>query len=550
MTLRHASSAVGASGVGDPAPGAFHNEPPLDFSLDENRQAFGRALNDARASFPIEAPLIIGGREAATGERIAVPSPSDTSLHVGASASAGAEDARRAIDAAAGAFPAWAATPAGRRASILIETARLIRRRRVELAALEVFEAGKPWREADADVCEAIDFLEYYARQILRLDRPQALQPEILGERNELRHIPLGVVGVIGPWNFPMAIPVGMMSAAVAAGNTVVWKPAEQTPLVVFRVMQLLGEAGLPAGVVNFLPGRGETAGKALVDSPEVRMIAFTGSKAVGLAIIAAAGRVAPGQCFVKRVVAEMGGKNAIVVDATADLDAATPDILYSAFGYSGQKCSACSRLIVHERVADALIARLRDAVESLSVAPAWDPGCQLGPLIDAEARDRVQAYRELGRSEGRVLVETDPGPLAGQGHFVGAGVYEVDDPSARLAREEIFGPVLTVIRAADFPRALEIANSSDYALTGGVFSRTPAHLEMAKSGMACGNLYLNRSITGSIVGRQPFGGYRLSGVGRKAGGPDYLTQFLQARTLTENLMRQGFAPLDGASAD
>lgn len=522
----------------------FANEPPLDFSVRENRERFSASLDRVRSAFPLQAPLVLNGRKVETESWETIRSPSELSIEVGRSASAGEEEARRAVEAARDAFPAWSQTPVGERTAIMRRAAALCREERFSLAALEVFEAGKPWREADADVCEAIDFLEYYSLQMEHLAAGGLLQPGIPGERNELVYRPLGVVGVIGPWNFPMAIPVGMMSAAVIAGNTVVWKPAEQSPLIVSRVMELLAASGLPPGVVNYLPGRGETAGRALAESPGVNMIAFTGSKEVGLELIRRAGNVPSGQAFVKRVVAEMGGKNALIVDSTADLDAAVPDILYSAFGYSGQKCSACSRLIVLDAVADALMKRIRNGVQSLTIAPAWEPGCQLGPVIDRDARDRVERYRGVGRAEGEVIVETSPGELASNGHYVGAGVFVLDDPGARLAQEEVFGPVLAVLRAANFERALDLANSTAYALTGGVFSRTPQHLDLARRQFECGNLYLNRSITGSLVGRQPFGGYRLSGVGLKAGGPHYLMQFLQTRAITENLLRQGSAPL------
>lgn len=528
----------------------FRNEAPLDFSSRSNREAFESALGAVRRRFPIHAPLVIDGRFVETASRETIRSPNDTSLTVGTCASAGAEEVAWAVESAESAFAGWSATPAKERANVLREAARHCRKHRLELAAIEVFESAKPWREADADVCEAIDFLEYYSRRMEELAAGRRLQPEIPGERNELLYFPRGVVAVIGPWNFPLAIPVGMTSAALVAGNTVVWKPAEQSPLIIHRMMELFMESGLPPGVVNYLPGRGETAGRMLAESPGVNMIAFTGSRAVGLGLIKTAARVPQGQGFVKRVSAEMGGKNAIVVDATADLDAAVPDIVDSAFGFSGQKCSACSRLILVDPVGDEILKRLRDAVGSLTIAPAWDPGCQLGPVIDEEAVERVESYRRIGRTEGRVLIETDPGSLAERGRFVGAGVYEVDSPHCRLAQEEIFGPVLAVLRVADFETALDFANSTDYALTGGVFSRTPRHLELARKRFECGNLYLNRSITGAIVGRQPFGGFRLSGVGLKAGGPDYLLQFLEARAISENLTRQGSAPLESPTWD
>ncbi len=526
-----------------PDEAAFRNEPRLDFSLDADRRAFAEALGEVRQSLPLEAPLLIDDHEVRPGDRLEILSPNDLGLRVGWSALAGPEEAERAIASARRAAEPWGRTSAAERAGLLRRTAAACRRRRLALAALEVYEAGKPWREADADVCEAIDFLNYYAAEAERLEPPAPLQPWLPGERNELRYLPLGVVGVVGPWNFPMAIPVGMMAAAVAAGNAVILKPAEQTPLIAWQLMELLRRSGLPAGVVNFLPGRGEIAGRALVQSPEVNMIAFTGSKSVGLEIIAECARVGPGQRFLKRVVAEMGGKNAIIVDASADLDAALPEILSSAYGFSGQKCSACSRLIVVADVYADLARRLAEGVASLRVAPAWEPGCQVGPLIDAEARQRVEGYLTRAEAEGRRIARVEPGELARQGHFAPAAAYAIENPGHPLAQEEIFGPLLTVLAARDFDEALRIANGTDYALTGGVFSRTPSHLALARQRFVCGNLYLNRGITGAIVGRQPFGGWRLSGVGSKAGGPDYLKQFLIARTETENLTRQGFAP-------
>lgn len=533
----------GAEGLLPP----FRNEPPMDFARRECRERFERALEQIRARFPIEAPLVIGGARRETAETLEIYSPNDTALLVGRSASATAADADEAIAAAERAFRDWTATTLGERVGFLVNLAARLREERALLAALEVFEAGKPWREADADICEAIDFLEYYAREILRLGAPIALQPHIPGERNELLHEPLGVVGVIGPWNFPLAIPLGMLSAALAAGNTAVWKPAEQTPLVTWMAMQAMERCGLPAGVVNFLPGRGEIAGQRLLESPHVHMIAFTGSREVGLHILRECQVVRPGQRHVKRVVAEMGGKNAIIVDASADIDAAVPDVLYSAFGYSGQKCSACSRLIVVEDVYAELLPRLRAGIASLKVAPAWDPGCQVGPLIDGDARRKVEEYLALGEKEGRTLFRGEAGDLAQQGHFVAPAAFEGIEPQHRLAQEEVFGPVLAVMRARDFDHALDIANGTEYALTGGVHSRTPSHLELARRRFRVGNLYFNRTITGAIVGRQPFGGFGMSGIGSKAGGPDYLMQFLLARTVTENLMRHGFAPLTGS---
>ncbi|MEQ8822268.1 MAG: L-glutamate gamma-semialdehyde dehydrogenase [Sumerlaeia bacterium] len=523
----------------------FRNEPVRDFSRAAVREDFRNAIAKLRERFPLDAPLVIDGKPVRTKEVIAVRSPNDTSLVVGESGSAGIEDTDRTIAAAKNAFASWSQTDAGDRAAFLLKAAEVCRQRRDELSALMVHEAAKPWREADADTCEAIDFLEYYAREALRLGERRPLQRHVLGERNELYYQALGVVGVIGPWNFPMAIPVGMMAAAVAAGNTVVWKPAEQTPLIAHLVMKIMEDCGLPRGVVNYLPGRGEVCGQRLLESTDVQMIAFTGSREVGLHILKECNTVRPGQRFVKRVVAEMGGKNALIVDSSADLDSVIPDVLYSAYGFSGQKCSACSRLIVVEDVYDELLPRLREGVASLKIAPSTDPGCQVNAVIDEDAKAKVLEYIAIGREEGTELYVAEVGELAEKGHFVPPAVFTDVAPDARLAQEEVFGPVLAVIKARDFDHALEIANGTDYALTGGVHSRTLEHLEAAKTRLQCGNLYLNRTITGAIVGRQPFGGFRMSGIGSKAGGPDYLKQFLVARSATENLMRHGFAPLD-----
>lgn len=522
----------------------FENEPHTDFSRAESREAFAEALAKLRARLPFYEPLVIDGRRVETADRIQIQSPSDLSLIVGESAAAGEDEMNRAIDAAEKAFADWSATTPPERASLLLKAAAIARRRRFDLAAIEVFECAKPWREADADVCEAIDFMEYYARRMLELGEPLRLQPNVLGEKNELIRLPLGVAAVIGPWNFPLAIPVGMMSAALVTGNTVLWKPAEQSPLIIGEMMRILEEAGLPPGAVNFLPGRGELVGRGLVESPRVQMVAFTGSREVGLSILSAASRVAAGQRFVKRMVIEMGGKNAMIVDASADIDAALGDIALSAFGYSGQKCSALSRLIVLDPVADELLGRLREAVASLKIAPAWEPGCQINALIDRDARARVEHAIELGKADGKTVFVGDPGELASRGHYVAPAVFEGLPRDHELVQQEIFGPVLVVLRASSFDEALDIANDSDFGLTGGVYSRTPSNLELARQKMQCGNLYLNRAITGAIVGRQPFGGIKLSGIGDKAGGPGYLEQFMTSRAVSENLMRHGYAPV------
>jgi RHH-type proline utilization regulon transcriptional repressor/proline dehydrogenase/delta 1-pyrroline-5-carboxylate dehydrogenase len=417
-----------------------------------------------------------------------------------------------------------------------------MRDRLFELAAWEVFECGKPWREATADVDEAIDFCEFYADEAIRLQSEHGI--DVPGEENRFEYLPRGVVGVIAPWNFPLAILTGMSAAALATGNTVVMKPAEQSAVVAALLMDIFQEIDLPAGVLNYLPGRGEVAGAALVEHPDVSLIAFTGSRAVGLAINAtAAEKSKQGAAQVKRVIAEMGGKNAIIVDADADLDEAVVGVMKSAFGYQGQKCSACSRAIVLAEVYDAFLKRLIDATRSLKIGPAEEPATSVGPVIDEESFRRIKSYIGIGKSEGRLVLGVDPGPLVEQGWYIGPHIFADVPPSARIAQEEIFGPVLAVIRAADLTEALRIANGTDYALTGGIFSRSPASLDRARREYLVGNLYLNRAITGALVNRQPFGGFKMSGIGSKAGGRDYLLQFVLPRTITEHTVRRGFAP-------
>ena len=410
----------------------------------------------------------------------------------------------------------------------------------MELAAWQVLEAGKPWDQAHADVAEAIDFFEYYAREMRRLAHPQPVG-QAAGEFNHYGYEPRGVAVVIAPWNFPLAISAGMCAAALVAGNTVVYKPSGFTAVIGHHLLEIIQEAGVPAGVFNYLPGRGSIVGDRLVDSPLVSLIGFTGSLEVGLRIIERAAKVHPGQAHVKRTVCEMGGKNAIIVDDDADLDEAVPAVLHSAFGYQGQKCSACSRLIVLEAVYDRFMRRLVEAARSLRVGPAEDPACFMGPVIDGSARRTILDYIEIGKREGRLLYQS-PVP-AGEGFYVPLTIVEGVRPEHRIAQEEVFGPVLAVMRAADFDQALTWANSTRFALTGGVFSRSPRHLDRARCEFRVGNLYLNRGITGALVDRQPFGGSRLSGGGTKAGGPDYLLHFMDPCAVTENTLRRGFTP-------
>jgi RHH-type proline utilization regulon transcriptional repressor/proline dehydrogenase/delta 1-pyrroline-5-carboxylate dehydrogenase len=414
-----------------------------------------------------------------------------------------------------------------------------LRERRAELAAWIVYEAGKPWPEADADVTEAIDFVEYYRAQAVELQRPLTLGRR-RGEVNHYAREARGVVGVIAPWNFPLAILTGMTTAALATGNTVVMKPAEQTPVVAARLMEIFEAAGLPPGVVNYLPGRGEVAGDRLVRHPDVGLIVFTGSQEVGTRIYATAAAT-PGRRLLKRVVAEMGGKNAIIIDEDADLDQAVAGVVASAFGYAGQKCSACSRLIVVGSAYAEVETRLAAAVQSLVVGPPQDPATFVPPVITAEARQRIEGYIAEGQRTARLLVQGAQ-PDA-DGHYVAPTVFVDVDPASPLARDEIFGPVLAVFHVPDVTGALALALDSEFALTGGLFSRNPRNIEIARRTFRVGNLYINRKITGAVVGRQPFGGLGLSGIGDKAGGPDYLLQFLSARTISENTARRGFAP-------
>ncbi len=520
----------------------FHNEPPADFTKPDVRQAMQTALESVRAQFGRHHRLVIGGREIDTAAKIESLNPSHSKQIVGSTASADATLAAEAVATAHAAWRAWSALGAAQRAEYLRAVADGMRRRRWELSAWIVHETGKGWRESDADVCEAIDFCEFYAQQAIFLETSQGV--DVPGEENRFVYQSRGVAAVIAPWNFPLAILTGMTVAALATGNTVVMKPAEQSSIVAAKLMELFVAAQLPDGVVNFLPGEGAAAGAALVEHPQTAIIAFTGSRQVGLAIHARAAATSPQAVGgVKRVIAEMGGKNAIIVDDDADLDEAVLGVVQSAFGYQGQKCSACSRVIVLERIHAVFVERLVEATRSLSIGPAEAPGSDVGPVIDAEAFARIQDYCRLAEQDGRVALASDVGTLAGEGYYIGPRIVTDVSPQARLAQEEIFGPVLAVLRVQDFAAALQVANGTEYALTGGVFSRSPAHLDQARREFQVGNLYLNRAITGALVNRQPFGGFKMSGIGSKAGGADYLLQFVVPRTITENTMRRGFAP-------
>ena len=526
----------------------FHNEPLTDFTRPEAREKMRVALEQVRSRLGGDYPLIIGGRPVKTSDSLLSEDPGRSGVIVGHTARATPALAKEAIASAKAAAPAWEATPAADRAAVLQRAAAIMRRERFVLSAWEVFECGKPWREADGDVAEAIDFCEFYAREMLRLSQPEGR--DLPGETNDFEHLPRGVAVVIPPWNFPLAIPCGMTAAALVTGNAVVLKPAEQSPVIAWHLQRIFHEAGLPLGVLNYLPGVGEEIGPSLVESPDVDLIAFTGSREVGLLINRQAAETPAGQEHVKRVIAEMGGKNAIIVDDDADLDEAVVGVLQSAFGYSGQKCSACSRVIVLESIYDIFLGRLVEAAKTLPVGQADDPDTVVGPLIDADARRRVEEYAEMAKEEGRVVLQVDPGELASSGNFVGPTIVADIRPESRIAREEIFGPVLAVLRARDLDEAIVIANGTAYALTGGLYSRSPATIARVRRALRVGNLYINRPITGALVDKQPFGGFRLSGIGTKAGGTDYLREFLLTKVVTEYTMRRGFAPDDSVVLD
>jgi RHH-type proline utilization regulon transcriptional repressor/proline dehydrogenase/delta 1-pyrroline-5-carboxylate dehydrogenase len=536
-------SSNGAGPKAQPAQEAekrFRNEPYFDWTQPENRSGFVDALRSNRERLPFRVPLIAAGEEKFTERQIRSTNPNSPEEIVGSVSVAGQAEAAQAIAAARAAFPSWRDTPAEKRAEYVFQAARLARERRRELAALQVLEAGKAWGEADADVCEAIDFLDYYAHEMIRLARPRRMG-NVPGEHSEMFYEPRGVAAVIAPWNFPQAISTGMTSAALVTGNTVVYKPSSETPVIGYRMYELFRDAGLPPGVLNYLPGPGGEVGDYLVTHPAVAMIAFTGSKEVGLRIIRLASETPEGATGIKRVVAELGGKNAIIVDADADLDEAVSEILYSAFGYQGQKCSACSRLIVLEEIYPKLIERLIPAADSLHLGPAENPRSFMGAVISESARKKIESYIEIGKKEGKLLLEKRPEKA--EGHFVPLTIIGGILPEHRLAQEEIFGPVLAILKAENFDQALKVANGTAYALTGGVFSRSPENIEKAKKQFRVGNLYINRGCTGAIVERHPFGGFKMSGVGSKAGGPDYLQQFVIPRNIVENTIRRGFAP-------
>jgi 1-pyrroline-5-carboxylate dehydrogenase len=511
----------------------YKTTPLTDFSNEANIRQYQKALEEVRVILGKTYPLIIGGKDVMTERTMASVNPANTKEVIGTLSQAGVKEADMALENALRTFETWKRTPASTRADVLFKAANIIKRRRFFFNALMTKEAGKPWPEADADTAEAIDFLEYYGRQMLELER---IDDKVLSrpdlERNNYFYIPLGVGAIIPPWNFPLAILAGMTSAAVVTGNTVLLKPASTTQVIGYHFVKVMEEAGLPAGVINFVPGKGSEIGEYIINHPKIRFISFTGSKDVGVHIYERAAIVQKNQVWLKRVIAEMGGKDAIIVDGDADLDLAAESIVKSAFGFSGQKCSACSRAIIVETVYDTVVNKIRALTEQIKVGNPEDFQTFMGPLNDEGAFKKVTDYIKIGFEEGKLV--TGGTSESKTGWFVRPTVFKDLDPNARLMQEEVFGPVLALAKVKDFDEAIEVANNTDYGLTGGVISNNRAHLEKARADFHVGNLYFNRKCTGAIVGYQPFGGFNLSGTDSKAGGPDYLVLHMQGKSVTE----------------
>ena len=521
----------------------FQNAAPARYWIASVRERTENAIREFRSQFGQEYPLLVGGHAVRDRPLADVVYPAEPGTVIGRVAQGSREDVEEAVASAREAHLAWRDRSVHERAEILQRAADIVESRRFELIATIVFESAKPWHEADGDVIEAIDYLRYYPLQAESLAAPRLMMADVLGERNEYFYEGRGVTAVIAPWNFPLAIICGMTAGSLAGGNATILKPAAQSPIVAHKLVEILHAAGVPTGIAQYLPGPGREVGQAMVEHQGIDNIAFTGSNAVGLGIIEAAGR-SRGE-NIKRVVAELGGKNAVIIDDDADLDQAVSGVIASAFGYAGQKCSACSRLIIVGSAFDEALARLKNAVESLVVGPPHDPATFVPPVVGEDARDRIMRYIEEGKRTATLAAQGHaPG---NEGFYVPPSVFTDVALDSGLAREEIFGPVLTVFRARDFEEALKVAMDSQFGLTGGVFSRNPRHIEMARRNFRVGNLYINRKITGAVIGRQPFGGLRGSGVGEKAGGPDYVRQFMDARSVSENTTRRGFAPEAGA---
>jgi 1-pyrroline-5-carboxylate dehydrogenase len=509
----------------------YTHEPLTDFTLEENRQAYLSALRMVEGNLGQDYNLVIGGEKVSTADKIISYNPANKEEVIGRVSKANKELAEKAMLAAAEAFKTWRKTKAEVRTDILFKAAALLRRRKHEFSALMTKEAGKPWREADADTAEAIDFLEYYGRQMLRVKDGVKIQNRP-NESNRYRYIPLGVGIIISPWNFPLAIMAGTTVAAIVSGNTVLLKPASTAPVVAAKFVEVMEEAGLPSGVLNFVPGNGSEVGDYLADHKDTRFISFTGSREVGLRIFERSSKLADGQIWLKRVIAEMGGKDTIVVDSEADLELAAQSIVASAFGFSGQKCSACSRAVVVADVYDHVLNRVVELTKQLTVGNTAEQGNFMGPVIDQNAFEKIINYIEIGKQEGRLMAGGEGDRSTG--YFIQPTVFADLAPDSRIMQEEIFGPVVGFTKAKDFAEAIEIANNTEYGLTGAVISRNRAHLELAREEFYVGNLYFNRGCTGAVVGYQPFGGFNLSGTDSKAGGPDYLLLHMQAKTTSE----------------
>jgi len=515
---------------------AFSNEPLVDFTKEANALLMRAAIQKVRSELGREYDLVIGGKRSRTSQKIQSLNPARPAEVVGVHQKAGIEHVEPAMQAALTAFESWKNVPAEERAGLLLRTAEIVRKRKPEFNAWMVLEVGKNWDEAEADTCEAIDFLEFYARLALHMAEAEPAV-QLPGERDQLRYIALGVGAVIPPWNFPLAIMCGMTAASVVCGNTVVLKPSSDSPTIAAKFFEALEEAGLPPGVVNFCPGSGATFGNGLVEHPRTRFIAFTGSRDVGLDINVRAAQHRPGQLWIKRTILEMGGKDSIVVAADADLDAAVEGVAASAFGFQGQKCSACSRAIVDASLYDRFLEKLQARVAKIRIG---DPAenAPAGPVVNAGALKSISSYIDIGAKEGRIVIGGKRVAVAGRddGYFLEPTVIADIAPTARLAQEEIFGPVLAVIRARDFDDAMAIANNTQYGLTGSVYSASPTQIDRARREFHVGNLYINRKCTGAIVGAHPFGGFNMSGTDSKAGGADYLYLFSQVKSIAEKL--------------
>lgn len=516
----------------------FLNEPLVDFSIADNRRAMKDALEDVKKDLGKDYPLLLGEDEISANHKTESLNPARPDEVIGIISSASLEHGDRAVAEALKASESWRTTPVEQRAEYLLKAAKEMRKRRFHLAALQVYEVGKTWNEADGDVAEAIDFLEYYAREALKIGSTGKID-YYPGEENDYFPTPRGVGVTLAPWNFPLAISTGMVSAGIVTGNTVMYKPSGLSPVTGWKLVEIFREVGLPSGVLQYIPGPGHIVGEQLVKRPEVDYVAFTGSKEVGLRITELASETRPDQRNIKKVIAEMGGKNAIIVDETADLDEAVKGTLDSAIGFQGQKCSACSRVIIVGAAYNEFIDRLIAAMECVHVGPPEDPGNHMGPVIDKIALDRINKYIGIGEKDGRTLVNRTH---EGKGYFVGPALFTDLETDSVLMQEEIFGPVLGAIKAKNMDEAIKIANGTPYALTGGIYSRSPSNIKKVIREFRVGNLYVNRKITASLVSRQPFGGFGMSGVGSKTGGPEYLLQFVNMVSVSENTLRRGFA--------